>query len=302
MAFEPLLPPHWEEDVRRYLRADLPKWDVGGFVVGTDVHTATLFAKSPGTLAGTIFANKVFEHLGLKAHWKLPDGFQIAPPDNEQGKFLVSVATVTGPVNKILLAERTALNILSRASGVATAARKAVEVARAHKWSGCVAGTRKTTPGFGLVEKYALLVAGADTHRMDLSSMVMLKDNHIWSTGSIVESVKKARRACGFSTKIEVECTSQEDAFEAAGAGADIIMLDNYSGDELRTVAAQLKEKFPHLLIEASGGITLENMPDYFSDHVDIISQGNLTNGYETLDFSLKIPKPEKFSKRARVQ
>ena len=106
-------------------------------------------------------------------------------------------------------------------SGVATAAHAAMEVARAHGWSGKVAGTRKTTPGFGLVEKYALLVGGADTHRMDLSNMVMLKDNHIWSTGSITESVRRARYACGFSTKIEVECTSQQDAVEAGEAGGD---------------------------------------------------------------------------------
>merc|ERR1719201_1880937 len=108
-------------------------------------------------------------------------------------------------------------------------------IARAGGYRGEVAGTRKTTPGFRLVEKYALLVGGASTHRMDLSSMVMLKDNHIWSTGSISDSVSRARFACGFSTKIEVECTSEKDAVEAAEAGADVLMLDNYSGEELKT-------------------------------------------------------------------
>ena len=151
------------------------------------------------------------------------------------------------------------------------------------------------------VEKYALLVGGADTHRMDLSNMVMLKDNHIWSTGSITESVRRARYACGFSTKIEVECTSQQDAVEAGEAGADVIMLDNYTGEALKTVAAALKARWPHIIIEASGGITIETMPTFFSPHVDIISQGALTNGYATLDFSLKVPKPEAFAVRDRV-
>jgi len=212
------------------------------------------------------------------------------------------VAKVTGPTRRILLAERTALNILSRASGVATASHAAMTLARAHGWHGRVAGTRKTTPGFGIVEKYALLVGGADTHRMDLSHMVMLKDNHIWSSGSISASVAKARAACGFSTKIEVECTSQQDAREAATAGADVIMLDNYSGEQLQVVASALKKEWPHIVIEASGGITLETMPSFFGPAVDIISQGALTNGYDTLDFSLKVPKPDKFVVRPRAE
>merc|ERR1719453_1412226 len=167
-----------------------------------------------------------------------PEGHYIT---KEEAAAKEPVAKVTGPTRCILMAERTALNILSRASGVATAAHAAMEIARKHKWHGRVAGTRKTTPGFGIVEKYALLVGGADTHRMDLSHMVMLKDNHIWSSGSITASVAKARAAGGFSTKIEVECTSQQDAREAAAAGADVIMLDNYSGEQLQGVASALK-------------------------------------------------------------
>jgi len=237
--------------------------------------------------------------MGLEVEWLRPEGHLIS---KEEAAAKEPVARVTGPTRRLLMAERTALNILSRASGVATAAHVAMDVARANGWHGRVAGTRKTTPGFGIVEKYALLVGGCDTHRMDLSNMVMLKDNHIWSTGSITESVKRARFACGFSTKIEVECTSQQDAEEAAEAGADVLMLDNYSGEQLREVAKGLKRKWPHVLIEASGGITLQTMPSFFSPHVDIISQGALTNGYDTLDFSLKVPKPAQFAQRGRVK
>jgi len=122
--------------------------------------------------------------------------------DPSEGK--VIIGTVRGPARKILLGERTALNLLSRASGVATSADEAVQIAKNHKWHGHVAGTRKTTPGFRIVEKYALLVGGAATHRLDLSNMVMLKDNHIWSAGSITNAVQLAKKAAGFSSKIEV--------------------------------------------------------------------------------------------------
>ena len=271
-----LLPPHWKNEIARYLEVDMPKWDVGGFVVGDAPHHAMLLGKAPGVLAGVPFATHAIELAGCEVEWLVPEGHVISAEDAKAKR---PVAKVTGPTRCILMAERTALNILSRASGVATAAHAAMEVARAHGWSGKVAGTRKTTPGFGLVEKYALLVGGADTHRMDLSNMVMLKDNHIWSTGSITESVRRARFACGFSTKIEVECTSQQDAVEAGEAGADVIMLDNYTGEALKTVAAALKARWPHIIIEASGGITIETMPTFFSPHVDIISQGDLTNG-----------------------
>ena len=119
--------------------------------------------------------------------------------------------------------------------------------------------------------------------------MVMLKDNHIWASGSITNAVKLARSASGFSQKIEVECQSLEEALEAAEAGADIVMLDNFVPNKLKEDAATFKEKYPNVLVEASGGITTETMPDYLCPHVDIVSQGKLTQGYPCVDYSLKI-------------
>ena len=119
--------------------------------------------------------------------------------------------------------------------------------------------------------------------------MVMLKDNHIWSAGSITDAVKLAKKAAGFSQKIEVECQSLEEAQEAASAGADIVMLDNFEPAQLKADARQLKTQFPHLLIEASGGITTDTMAEYLCSDVDVVSQGKLTQGYSCLDFSLKI-------------
>lgn len=127
------------------------------------------------------------------------------------------VAKVHGSARNLLIGERTALNILARASGIATRSRELVEIKREKGWKGVVAGTRKTTPGFRLVEKHAMLVGGADAHRMDLSSMVMLKDNHVWSQGSITKAVERAKAVAGFALKIEVECGSEEDAREAIG-------------------------------------------------------------------------------------
>lgn len=160
-------------------------------------------------------------------------------------------------------------------------------------FNGVIAGSRKTTPGFRLVEKYGMLVGGCDMHRMDLSSMIMLKDNHIWSRGNITEAIKAARSVGGFSMKIDVEVGSFEDACEAIEAGGDIIMLDNIEPPSLHEVAKNLKEKYPNknFLLEASGGITLDSIVNYFGPNIDIISMSGLNYGVTPVDFSLKIQK-----------
>ncbi|TYZ61016.1 hypothetical protein PybrP1_009596 [[Pythium] brassicae (nom. inval.)] len=294
--FAHLLPPSWKKHVQLWLEDDIPSYDIGGFVVGGEWHrrtrseeTAFLLGKSTGVLAGVPFFTEVFAAVDCKVEWLLKEGSVVDPSSVESGK--VVVAKVTGKCRNILLGERTALNILTRASGIATQA--SVDIARALGWSGHVAGTRKTTPGFRLVEKYALLVAGASTHRHDLSQMVMLKDNHVWAAGSITGAVHKAKLVTGFSMKIEVECRSFDEAVEAATAGADIVMLDNFEPEGLKATAKRLKTQFPHLLIEASGGITPATLGSYVSPDVDIVSQGKLTQGYGFVDFSLKIQKAD---------
>lgn len=203
------------------------------------------------------------------------------------------MATVSGAAKNILLAERTALNLLARASGVATQSYITKKLADENGYTGLIAGTRKTTPGLRLVEKYAMLVGGVDTHRYDLSSMVMLKDNHIASTGSITDAVAKARLVCGFAVKVEVEVSSEKDAKEAIDAGADVIMLDNFKGDELRKVAQNLKEHYKGgnkaFLLECSGGLTLNNLSSYLSNDIDIYSTSSIHQGTGIVDFSLKI-------------
>ena len=285
--FSALLPQNLEQVIQGWLADDIPSFDVGGLVVGTEEKKAKLLMKSAGVFAGKPFFQHVFDLLGCKVEWE--DDIAIEGEHKDIKDEEICLAIVTGPVCNILRGERTALNTLSRCSGVATLSRVALDRARGLGWEGYVAGTRKTTPGFRIVEKYGLLVGGAATHRLDLSQMVMLKDNHIWSCGSIEKAVKLARKAAGFSQKIEVECQSLEEAVEAATAGADIVMLDNFEPDQLRKDAETFKKQFPNVLVEASGGITTETMPDYLCKHVDIVSQGKLTQGYPCVDFSLKI-------------
>ena len=271
------------ELVHSWLSEDLPSFDYGGTVVGDREEKAVLLCKSPGVLAGCPFFEAVFKHLNCKVKWLVSEGTQLLP--------VCTVAEVTGKVNRILMGERIALNCITRASGVATKAKRLSELKHVASWAGEVAGTRKTTPGFRLVEKYALLVGGISTHRYDLSSMIMLKDNHIWSVGSVSSAVKAARKTGGFSIKIEVECRNIAEAREAARSGADIIMLDNFTSEALHSTAKVLKEEFPHVTLEASGGINEGNITNYFGPHIDVVSLGSLTQGYECVDFSLKIQK-----------
>ena len=278
-----LLPPHCRQIVTSWLQEDIPNFDYGGEVVGSEPTEAVLLCKTAGVLCGVPFFDMVFQELSCSVTWMFSEGSYLTPP--------CEVAKVVGPINKLLQGERTGLNILARASGIATTAKELSDAAKALGWKGQVAGTRKTTPGFRLVEKYALLVGGMSTHRYDLSSMIMLKDNHVWSTGSITNAVQKARRVGGFSIKIEVECRSIAEAEEAARSGADIVMLDNFEPDALESASRHLKNSFPSLILEASGGIRKSNLHLYCLPTVDVVSLGSATQGYGTVNFSLKVCK-----------
>jgi nicotinate-nucleotide pyrophosphorylase (carboxylating) len=213
-----------------------------------------------GVLAGTPFFTEVFAQVSCNVTFRYPEGTYLRPSSTNPK---IPVATITGPGRNILLGERVALNTLSRCSGIATASDAMVTLLRSAGYKGIIAGTRKTTPGFRLVEKYGMLVGGADAHRYDLSAMTMLKDNHIWATGSITTAVKKAKEVGGFAVKVEVECQSEGEADEAIAAGADVVMLDNFTGDGLRVAAASIKERWRgkrEVLLECSGGLTESNV------------------------------------------
>lgn len=257
-----LLPPSWKAQITAWLAEDTPSFDYAGFVVGEHARTATLWGKSRGVLAGVPFFDEIFAQCGCAVEWHLSEGDEVS--DNNHAKH--KVATVTGPARGLLLAERVGLNLLARCSGIATQSRKLVTLCREAGYKGILAGTRKTTPGFRLVEKYGMLVGGADAHRMDLSAMIMLKDNHVWSRGSITEAVTAARSVGGFALKIEVEVRDEREADEAIEAGADVVMLDNFTGDGVKVAARSLRERWQgkkHFLLEVSGGLREDNIEAY---------------------------------------
>ncbi|XP_055265816.1 nicotinate-nucleotide pyrophosphorylase [carboxylating] isoform X1 [Moschus berezovskii] len=203
-----------------WLREDCPGLNYVALVSGTAPSQAVLWAKSPGVLAGRPFFDAIFAQVNCQVSWFLPEGSKLVP--------VAKVAEVRGPAHCLLLGERVALNTLARCSGVASMAAAAVETARGTGWAGHVAGTRKTTPGFRLVEKYGLLVGGAAAHRYDLGGLVMVKDNHVMAAGGVKKAVRAARQAADFALKVEVECSSLQEAVEAAEAGADLVLLDNF--------------------------------------------------------------------------
>ena len=261
-----LIPTGLPEKAKAWLAEDTPSFDYGGFVVGEDLRTATLFQKAAGVIAGRPFVEEIFAQCGCTVEWFVQEGEYINPAE-AGGK--IKVAIVKGPTRKLLLAERVALNTLARCSGVASKSRDMLKLVRDAGYKGILAGTRKTTPGFRQVEKYGMLVGGVDPHRMDLSSMIMLKDNHIWARGSITDAIRSARAVGGYTIKIEVEVDTEEGADEAISAGADIIMLDNYDGEGLRKAARSLRDRWSgkkSFLLECSGGLTPSNVSEYINN------------------------------------
>jgi nicotinate-nucleotide pyrophosphorylase (carboxylating) len=288
--YEHLLPPSWTSQVIAWLAEDTPSFDYAGFVVGEVEREAFLFGKGKQTavLAGSPFFAEVFRQLGCTVEWHLDEGATFEP--------IKHVATVRGKARHLLLGERVALNLLARCSGIATKSKQFKDIAEGAGFRGTIAGTRKTTPGFRLVEKYGMLVGGIDPHRHDLSSMIMLKDNHIWSSGSITAAIKQARAVGGFSLRLDVEVQSEAEADEAIKAGADIIMLDNIEGQQLIDIATRLKQKWEgkrRFMFETSGNITEQNLVERAINEVDILSTSAVHQSVTHIDFSLKIQKPQ---------
>ena len=259
-------------------------------MVGNKEEIAILYGKGEGVLAGVPFVNMVMEEVGCSIDWFVKEGTHFRLDDSKSGKErYVKIAKVSGQANKILTAERVALNLLSNSSGIALKSRRLRDIADRESFAGVIAATRKTIPGFRCVQKYAVLVGGCDAHRMDLSSMIMLKDNAIESCGNIEKAIEKAKQFGGFALKVEVEARNEIEAFEAAKAGADIVMLDNFSPSDALLTSQKLKSDYPHLIIELSGGVTESSLSCYFSPHVDVISTSSLIQSVAHVDFSLKI-------------
>jgi len=200
---------------------------------------------------------------------------------------------ISGDARTILSVERTILNLISRMSGIATTTRGLTEKLKKAHSTTKIAATRKTAPGLLYFDKKAVLIGGGDPHRLNLGDMILVKDNHIAVAGSVENAVKSAKRNASFSKKIEVEVARASDVLKAAEAGADIIMLDNFSPKQIKEAVKLLKKAgfFGKILLEASGEITAENLLDYAATQVDIISLGELTHSVKALNVGLDITK-----------
>ena len=243
---------------------------------------ASLLVKEKGVLAGIEVAGRVFQRVdpSLAIEILIKDGTKIQKGD--------IAATIVGSVISILKAERTALNFLQRLSGIASLTAQYVEETKG--LNAKIVDTRKTTPGLRQLEKYAVRMGGGHNHRMHLGDAVLIKDNHIAALHAMGMSLKdivaKARQNAPAGITIEVEVTSTGEALEALKAGADIIMMDNMSANEIRQVVSMVAGQAK---LEASGGITLANVHQVAMTGVDIISIGALTHSYKALDISLEM-------------
>ncbi len=263
--------------IEQWLKEDLGHHDVTNEVPGET--TGQLVANEDGVVAGLEPARAVFEYLGVELTDGVSEGDRI-----EAGE---TVLAVSGPAQAVLRGERVVVNIVGHASGIATLTRQAVTAAQEVSDGVRIAGTRKTTPGLRGIEKRAVVAGGGDTHRLDLSHMVMVKDNHIAELG-LEAAISHFRERVSFATQIEVEVERPQDGRQAAEAGADIVLFDNMSPDEVERGVSLLDNM---ALAEASGGITLETVPAYAKTGVDIISMGSLTHSAPSCDFSFRTGK-----------
>jgi len=244
--------------------------------------SAQILVKGNGIFAGGEIARRVFQKIdpSLKVVFLIKDGTEVQRGD--------VAATISGKVPSILKAERVALNFLQRLSGIAS--QTAMYVKETQGFVADILDTRKTTPGLRLLEKYAVLMGGGKSHRFHLGDAILIKDNHLAALRflgmSLKDIVTKAKKGAPENITVEVEVTSEQEAIDAAEAGADIIMFDNMSPEEMKRVGALLPK---NIRTEASGGITLSTVRKAAASGVDIISVGALTHSSKALDISLEL-------------
>jgi len=267
------------ERLLRFLEEDLFFGDA--LKIPDKTIEAEIVSKDEGIVAGIEVLKILFDIVYVEVVENIEDGSKIKPGD--------VVMVLRGNAKDILAVERTALNILMRMSGIATAVAKMIEKARKVNSHVIIAGTRKTTPGFRLFEKMAIEIAGGDPHRYSLGDCVLVKHNHITLLG--LEKAVEIAKKSGFTKKIEVEVKTVEEAIKVAEMGVDIIMFDNMSPKEIKMAVKELEVRGlrDKVLLEASGGINLDNVEDYARTGIDIISSGFITHSSRWLDFSFRI-------------
>lgn len=270
-----------EEILIASLREDIGSGDITSSFLVPERKTAraSLGAKADFVLAGMPVAERVFS---------LADSFIQFKPGRKDGDRIkkgMVLAKISGNARSILAAERTALNLLQRMSGIATLAAEYVKCIRGLKVR--ITDTRKTAPGLRQFDKYAVRTGGGYNHRFGLFDGILIKDNHIALSGGITKAVRMARKAAHHLLKIEVEVKNLKEAREAAVSGADVIMLDNMSIDAMKKAVGLIKSHDKRILVEASGSISIDNVRTVALTGVDIISVGALTHSAGAADISL---------------
>jgi nicotinate-nucleotide pyrophosphorylase (carboxylating) len=264
--------------VRQALAEDMAGDDVttNALVGQTDRARGVLLAKAPLTLAGAAVAVEAFTQLDphVTAHFHVRDG--------EQSPAGTTIGEISGAARALLTAERTALNFLQHLSGIATLTRAFVEATGGRI---TILDTRKTTPGFRALEKYAVLMGGGTNHRMSLNDGVLIKDNHIRVAHGIANAVKQAR-AWRSTLPVEVEVTTLDEVDAALEARADILLLDNMTVEEIREA---VRRSSGRAKTEISGGVTLDRIPELASTGADFVSSGALTHSAPAVDISFEI-------------
>ena len=278
------------EKIRKFLEEDLGQGDITTLLTvpsGTIVE-AEIVAKESAVIAGIEEALTLLESFGFQVRALVSDGSRV------EGK--ATVLKIVGDARTLLSIERTLLNLLTRMSGIATATSRLIEKVRRVGYKTRVACTRKVAPGLLYFDKKAVMLSGGDTHRLHLDDLIIVKDNHLMVVGDVGEAVKSVREAVSFSKKIEIEVSTEGEAFEAAKAGADIVMLDNFSPQQIKNTMVLLDREGlrSKVLIEASGGINEQNVLEFAATGVDILSLGEITDSVKALDMSLEVVKVRK--------
>jgi len=269
-----------KKELLRFISEDIQGGDITSVLLPKKKIKAKIISRQEGVLAGVKFAGDIFRLKGCNV--------KIIKKDGAKLKSNQIILLISGNAGTVLSCERTALNLLSRMSGIATQTNFLVSKIRKINKKTKLYSTRKTAPGLRFFDKEAIMIGGGHKHRMSLNDMVMIKDNHLLVTDSMEGIIKNARKR---HKHVEVEVENQRDAILAASSGATIVMLDNFSTAQIKkTITALQKKKLRNTVkLEASGGINSKNIAAYAKTGVDMISVGSITNSVKGLDLSLEV-------------
>ena len=269
-----------KKELLRFISEDIQSGDITSVLLPKKKIKAKIISRQEGVLAGVKFAGDIFRLKGCNV--------KIIKKDGAKLKSNQIILQISGNAGTVLSCERTALNLLSRMSGIATQTNFLVSKIRKINTKTKLYSTRKTAPGLRFFDKEAIMIGGGHKHRMSLNDMVMIKDNHLLVTNSMEGIIKSARKR---HKHVEVEVENQRDAILAASSGATIVMLDNFSPVQIKkTITALQKKKLRNKVkLEASGGINSKNITAYAKTGVDMISVGSITNSVKGLDLSLEV-------------